>query len=229
MSGQGIAPDPRLCGGPHRARVPARHVHGAGLHERGVRHRAAGSAGSAPPSAGSTGCIGTNGRKEQDWKGYAKTMIVFTDPVLRAPLRHSAPAGAPLPEPGQPAGRAVAHRAEHDRELHHQHELAVLRRRVHDVVPDPDGRARGAAVRLGRGRDGGPGGGHPRALPPELQGARELLGRSLPLARLHPAAAGAARRGGADLAGRAADVPGARDGDDARGRCADDRARPRRL
>ena len=27
--------------------------------------------------------------------------------------------------------------------------------------------------------------------PPELQGARELLGRSLPLARLHPAAAGA--------------------------------------
>ena len=41
-----------------------------------------------------------------------------------------------------------------DGELRHEHELAVLRRRVHDVVPDPDGRAGRAEVRLGGGRDG---------------------------------------------------------------------------
>ena len=40
-------------------------------------------------------------------------------------------------------------RDEHDRQLRHEHELAVLRRRVHDVVPEPDGRARGAELRVG--------------------------------------------------------------------------------
>ena len=51
---------------------------------------------------------------------------------------------------------------EHDGELRHEHELAVLRRRVHDVVPDADGGARRAELRLGSGRHGGPGGGDPR-------------------------------------------------------------------
>ena len=51
---------------------------------------------------------------------------------------------ATLPEPRQPAGCAVAHRTQHDRELRHEHELAVLRRRVHDVVPDADDRPGGA-------------------------------------------------------------------------------------
>ena len=187
----GHRPDPRLRGRPHRARVPARHLHGARLHDRafatGGWLRWLGAT-----ERGFYRLVGTDRRKEQDWKGYAKTAIVFTVLFFGLALRDPAPAGAPLPEPGQPAGRAVAHRAEHDRQLHHQHELAVLRRRVHDVVPDPDGRARGAAVRLGRGRDGRPRRRHPRALPPELQGARQLLGRPLPLARLHPAAAGAA-------------------------------------
>ena len=101
--------------------------------------------------------------REQDWKSYAKTVARLHDPLLGAPLRDPAPAGAPVPEPGRPAGGAVAHRAEHDRELRHEHELAVLRRRVHDVVPDPDGRAGGAELRLGRGRDGRARRGHPRA------------------------------------------------------------------
>ena len=59
--------------------------------------------------------------------------------------------------------------------------------------------------------------------------ARQLLGRPLPVARLHPAAALDHPRGAADLAGRAADVPRARDGDDAAGRAPDDRARPGRV
>ena len=150
-------------------------------------------------------------------------------PLLPRPLCGPAHSGAPVPEPGSPEGRAVAHLAEHGRQLHHQHELAVLRRRVHDVVPHPDGRARGAELRLGRGRHGSAGGRRARDRAPLHRHARQLLGRPLPLARLHPAAAGRDRRGTSHLAGRAADLRRARDRAHAAGRDADDRARPCRL
>ena len=52
-------------------------------------------------------------------------------------------------------GGLAASRPEHRGELRDQHELAVLRGRVDDVLPDPDGRDHGADLRLGRGRDGG--------------------------------------------------------------------------
>ena len=72
---------------------------------------------------------------EQDWKSYAKTVLVFSVAFCVVLYAIQRAAGPPLPEPGPPAGRAVAHRAEHGRQLRHEHELAVLRRRVHDVVP----------------------------------------------------------------------------------------------
>ena len=95
-----------------------------------------------------------------------------------------------LLNPDHLKGVAVAHRAEHDRELRHEHELAVLRRRVHDVVPErrwPGSRCRTSS----RPRSGWP------CWSPSIRGfarrstrqARELLARPLPLARLHPAAA----------------------------------------
>ena len=107
----------------------------------------------------------------------------------RRALRDPAPAGASLPEPGSPEGRGTAHRCQHDRELRHEHELAVLRRRVHDVVSDPDGRSRGAELRLRGGRHGSAGRRGPRDRAPVERQARELLARPLPVARLHPAAA----------------------------------------
>ena len=55
--------------------------------------------------------------------------------------------------------------------------------------------------------------------------ARQLLGRPLPLARLHPAAAAVVVAVVLDLAGRRPDLRRRRDGDDARGRRAADRAR----
>ncbi len=129
---------------------------------------------------------GLEGLREDRPRSSARSFfaLLYADPAA---------AGAPVPEPGPSEGRAGAHLAEHGGQLHHQHELAVLRRRVHDVVPDPDGRARGAELRLGRGRHGGARGGRPR----DLRAARgsELgnfwvdLYRTL---RLHPAAA---RRG----------------------------------
>ena len=89
--------------------------------------------------------------KEQDWKSYAQD-------GARLQRRSSAACctriqrlqGHLFLNPDHLKGVAAAHRAEHDRQLHHEHELAVLRRRVHDVVPDADGRARGAELRLGR-------------------------------------------------------------------------------
>ena len=68
------------------------------------------------------------------------------DRLQRLPLRAAAAAGPSLPQSRPPAGGAVGRRAEHDGELRHEHELAVLRRRGDDVVPQPDGRARGAAT-----------------------------------------------------------------------------------
>ncbi len=66
--------------------------------------------------------------------------------------RSSACRGTCFLNPDHMKGVPAAPVAEHGRELHHEHELAVLRRRVHDVVPDPDGGARGAELRLGRRR-----------------------------------------------------------------------------
>ena len=133
--------------------------------------------------------IRTDAKKEQDWKSYAKTVLVFSVVFCAAALRDPAAAGPPLPEPGSPEGRAGASVAEHDRQLHHEHELAVLRRRVHDVVPHADGRPRGAELRLRGRRHGRPRRGRARHRAPLVGHARQLLGRPLPLARLHPAAA----------------------------------------
>ena len=167
--------------------------------------------------------------REQDWKSYAKSVVIFSavfSLVLYALLRLQShlflnPDGLP--------GGAVAHLAEHDGELRDEHQLAVLRRRVHDVVPEPDGRARGAELRLGRRRHGRPRGRHPRLHAPLVEDAGELLAGPLPVARLHPPPALGRARDRAHLAGRAADLRRRRDRDDARGRRAVDRARPGRV
>ena len=70
----------------------------------------------------------------------------------------------------------------------------------------------GGRARRARGRD-------PRHRPPlQRRRARQLLARPLPVDRLHPAAARDRPRGDPDLAGRAADLPRARDRDDPAGR-----------
>ena len=88
----------------------------------------------------------------------ARLHVRLRDPAVCA----AAPAGQPAAEPGQPRERELLGLDEHDGELRHEHELAVLRRRVHDVVPEPDGRARSAELRLGRARHGRAGRSDPR-------------------------------------------------------------------
>ena len=146
--------------------------------------------------------------REQDWKSYGKTVLVFSvifSIVLYAIQRLQ---GHLFLNPDHLKGVAAAHRAQHRGQLRHEHELAVLRRRVHDVVPDPDGRARGAELRLRSRRHCSARRGRARARAPLGGDARELLGRPLPLARLRAAAAGADPGRDPDLAGRPADVRG---------------------
>ena len=149
----GHLPDSLLRGRPRRAQLSARALHGPRLRRPVPRGRsvrlARGSRARLLPSR-ACGCEEGAGLEElrQDRAHLQRRL-------LRCALRHPAPAGAPVPEPRPHEGGARAPRAEHDRELHHEHELAVLRRRVHDVVPHPDGRARGAELRVCRRRDGG--------------------------------------------------------------------------
>ena len=182
-----------------------------------------------PVERGFLRLLGRGSGDEQDWKCVCEDGADLQRRLQCRALRHPAPAGPPLPEPGSHERRCAAHRCQHDCELRHEHELAVLRRRVHDVVPHPDGGPRRPELRLGGRRDGGPDRSHSRDRPPLERQAGQLLARPLSVARLHPAAAVDRPGGPADLAGRAADLPRACDGDDAAGRTSDDRARPCRV
>ncbi len=56
-------------------------------------------------------------------------------------LRHSAAAGYSAAQSAKTRRAVAASRVQHRRQLHHEHELAELRRRIHDVVFLADGRA----------------------------------------------------------------------------------------
>ena len=60
---------------------------------------------------------------------------------LRPALRDPAPAGPPAAQPERLPRHDLVHRLQHGGELRDQHQLAVLRRRVDALLPEPDGRA----------------------------------------------------------------------------------------
>ena len=182
------------------ARAVARRLHGARLPGRARVADACWGRSSASPTAR---CGDPD--REQTWKGYARTTIVFSAlfwlvlyVILRTQGIH------PFNRRG--STRALGRHLQHDVLVHHQHELAVLRRRDDDVVFLADGRAGRAELRLGSGRHGGDGGGDPRLCAPQRPHARQLLGRSDADTALHPAAAVVHRRAAACLAGRRSDA-----------------------
>ena len=222
--GPGHRPDRRLRRRPRRARVPARALHGAGVHGAAVRR---------PPARRDRARLLPDRRHRPGPRAGLEELREDGSRLQRLllprPLRDPAPPGAPVPQPEPLQGGARASLAQHRRELRHEHELAVLRRRVDDVVLHADGRARGAAVRLGRRRDGRARRRHPRDRAPLVRHARQLLGRPLPVARLHLPAALADPRLRPPHAGRSADVRGHRQRAHARGSDAADRARAGRA
>ena len=97
--------------------------------------------------------------------------------ICRRPLLPPADTGLAAAEPDRRRRRAAGACLQHRLELRHEHELAELRRRVDHEPPHPDGRARGAELRLCRGRDRRRRRAHPRSHPPALGDDRQLLGR----------------------------------------------------
>ncbi len=120
--------------------------------------------------------MGVEADKEQDWKQYTLAMLLFslvgclfTYAILR--LQHIAAA-----ESARTRAVERAPGVQHRRQLHDQHQLAELRRRIHHVVFLADGRAGVPQLRFRR--DGhrhrrGAGARHRAAFG---QDARQLLG-----------------------------------------------------
>ena len=186
----------------------------------------------ARSSAASTALVRADAKREQDWKSYAKTVLVFSVALLRSSSTRSSGCRAHLfLNPDHLTGRAVAHRAEHGRELRHEHELAVLRRRVRRCRTSrrwPGSRCRTSS----RPRSGWP------SSPPSSAASRAArpatLGnfwrRPLPLARLHPAAArDRPRRSSSSRRASSQTFHGHATATTLAGRAPDDRARPGRL
>ena len=130
--------------------------------------------------------------EDQHWTRYAGAMLLFsvagmllTYLVFR--LQHVLPWN-----PAEHAGGARPAGLRDGRVVHHQHELAVVRRGDDDVVLLADDPAHVPQLRLGRDRHGAGDRAHPRHRAPRgrREGpARELLGRHGPRHALHPAAA----------------------------------------
>ena len=98
--------------------------------------------------------VGVNPSVEQSWRRYATSCLwfsVLSMVVLYALFRLQN--HLPL----NPVGLGAVDNyvvVQHLLELHHQHELAGLRRRDHDELPQPDARVDLPELRLGGGRDG---------------------------------------------------------------------------
>ena len=180
----------------------------------------------APHLPGARGSIPSD---EQDWKAYARSLIVFSLLswlALYLILRTQGdPAVQPRRLPLGPVGRQLQHRLV----VRHQHQLAVLRRRDDAQLLRPDGRADGAELRLRRGRHRVARGADPRHHRPQRREPRQLLAGPDPQPLLHPAAALDRRRPDPRLPGRAPDASGTLTAHDPRGRQPDPRARPGRL
>ena len=100
------------------------------------------------------GILRVDPKHEQDWKAYAKSLLIFSLAgwlllylILRTQnafyVPHAAePAGVPL--------GAMERHVQHRLLVPDKHQLAVLQRRDHDVLPQPDDRAHRPELALGR-------------------------------------------------------------------------------
>ena len=175
--------DPLLRRRARRARVPARALDGARLHARRARRRPARA---RLPTASRS----RRAEREQDWKGYAKTVLVFSVALLGSSCtRSSALQGHLFLNPdhmkGVPPHIALNTAASFVTNTNWQfyggeYTMSYLTQMaglaVQNFVSAAVGMAVLAAVVRGIARR-------------SSRHARQLLGRPLPVARLHPAAA----------------------------------------
>ena len=87
---------------------------------------------------------------DQDWKAYARSLIVFSGLFWVALYLILRTQGIQPLQPGRLPLRALGRQLQHRLLLRHQHQLAVLRRRDDAQLLRPDGGVGGAELRLGR-------------------------------------------------------------------------------
>ena len=92
---------------------------------------------------------GVDETKEQHWLTYTIAALLFNAVGFVARLCDPAAAGGPAAQSGRPVGRSRRSDLQHRRQLRHQHQLAELRRREHDELPEPDARADDPELRVG--------------------------------------------------------------------------------
>ena len=131
--------------------------------------------------------IGVDPKADQRWPVYARALLAFSAVSVAGPVRTAAVPAEPAAEPRLPRGRAGPG-VQHGSLVRDEHELAVLLGRVDHGPPGADVRARGAELRLGRGRHGRRGRPDPRVHPLAHRPDRQLLGRPGARQPAHPAA-----------------------------------------
>ena len=141
-----------------------------------------------PVEAGLYWLGGVDETREQHWITYTVAMLFFHVGGLSHPLRPDAlQAGLPF-NPAGAVRRGPRPLLQHGRELHHQHQLAELRRRKHAVLPRADARPDPPELSVGSDRYRAGGGADPRIRARVAADDREFLGRYHALHALHPAA-----------------------------------------
>ncbi len=182
-----------------------------------------------PVEAGLYWIGGVDEKREQHWLTYTVAMLLFHVGgflIIYALMRLQAVL------PFNPAGAIRGRRGsvlQHRDQLHHQHQLAELRRRKHAVLSRADARADAPELPVGGDRHRARGGADPRLLPLLDAHHRQFLGRCDALHALRPAADLRRLHAVPGLAGHAADARRLCRCDDAGRRQADHRGRPGRL
>ena len=140
---------------------------------------------------------------------------------LRDSLRADAPSGPAAVQSGGAIGRRARSVVQYGGQLHHQHQLAELRRRKHDVLSRADARPDPPEFPVGGHRHCPGCRAHSRLCTDVRPDNRQFLGRYHPLHALCPVADLRCRRAVPGVAGHAADARPLCRGDDAGRRQAD--------
>ena len=122
----GLGADRLLRGRAHRPRLSAGDLDGA---------RSTRASGADVVERGFLRSLGSDASRDQDWKCYGKSVVVFSVAFMAFLYGLLRLQGHLFLNPDHLPGVPCAPVVQHRRELHHEHELAVLRRRVDDVVP----------------------------------------------------------------------------------------------
>ena len=149
---------------------------------------------------------GVDERREQGWLTVHRRHAAVPCRRLSHSLRIDAPASGIAVQSGRAIRRRRGLVVQHGDELHHQHQLAELRRRKHDVVSRADARPDAPELSVGGHRHRARHRADPRLCPRLVQDRRQFLGRCHPLHALCPAADLRALRAVPGLAGHSADA-----------------------